>query len=50
MNLSRLRKNIPVETISEEELIDLRARESEENFDFEDIKKYIHVNKKLSNV
>lgn len=50
MNLSRLTKNLPVETISEEELVDLRARESEESFDFQDIKKYIHISKKLSNV
>ena len=50
MNLSRLTKNMPVETISTEELDDLRARESEENFDFEDIMKYISMNKKLSNV
>lgn len=50
MNLSRLTKNLAVETISNEELADLRVRESEESFDFEDIKKYIHFNKKLSNV
>ena len=41
MNLSRLTKKLPIETISSEELADLRTRESEEDFDFEDIKKSV---------
>lgn len=52
MNLARLKnsESFAVENISNEELQELRSRELEENFDFEDLKKYLKVNKKLTNV
>lgn len=50
MNLARLKKEFPVENISEKEIAELRAREIEEDFDFEDIKKYIDFKKKMTNV
>jgi hypothetical protein len=42
--------NINIEEISIKELNELRSREMEEDFDFEEIKKYLKLNKKLTNV
>lgn len=39
-----------IEEISAKELNELRIREMEEDFDFEEIKKYLKLNKKLTNV
>ena len=52
MNLSRLKNKEPlaIEIISDEELKELRNRENEESFDFEELKRYIVFNKKLTNV
>ena len=52
MNLSRLKNNesFAIETISDEELKELRARETEDSFDFDELKKYLKLNKELTNV
>jgi len=52
MNLSRLKNSEPfaIESISDEELNELRARDIEEDFDFDELKKYLKLNKELTNV
>ncbi len=52
MVLSNYKNNtsFDIEEISIKELNELRAREVEEDFDFEEIKKYLKLNKKLTNV
>lgn len=52
MNLSRIKNNdlLQIEEITESELKELRARELEDEFDFEDLKKYSILNKKLTSV
>ena len=52
MNLVNLKNvnSLEVETISEKELKDLRIRDNEENIDFEDLKRYLKLNQKLTNV
>ncbi len=52
MNLSRLKnaETFAVEQITDEELRELRSREMEESFDFEELKKYLKLNKELTNV
>ena len=52
MALTNFKSNtsFDVEEISINELNELRAREIEEDFDFEEIKKYLKLNKKFTNV
>lgn len=52
MNFSHLKnsKSFAIEKISDTELEELRIRETEESFDFEELKSYLKLNKKLINV
>lgn len=52
MNESSI-KNVneyPIEYISDTELNILRSRENEDNFDYEDLKKYLQLQERLTNV
>lgn len=52
MTLSDVKINtsFDIEEISTNELNELRSREMEEEFEFDEIKKYLKFNKKLTNV
>ncbi len=49
MNLVNL-KDIEIEKISDWELKDLQIREQEEDYSFDDVKKYLEVNSVINNV
>lgn len=46
----KTKTSFEVENISTHELDELRAREMEEEFEFDEIKKYVKFHKKLTNV
>jgi len=52
MVLSNYKNNtfFDIEEISTKELNELRARDIEEDFDFDELKKYLKLNKELTNV
>jgi hypothetical protein len=52
MSLSNFKNSssFDIEEISTQELNELRVRETEEDFDFEELKKFVKLNKKLTNV